>query len=456
MEASFENTKKPSLNKGTKLVVLLSWLFMIFEGYDLLVYGTIVPSLLEYKQWDITPTQAGRYGSYVVIGMLVGAIVAGMLADRFGRKKVLITGAATCAIFMMGSALAPTPEIFGLSRLITGIGLGTVMPVVTVLTLEYAPAKRRAFTTIIMYSGYQLGGVLAALLGMSLIPNMGWRVMFWVGAIPLLLVVPLAIRFLPESLAFLLAKGRKKEAVTIAERFQIPMEELVKEYREENSLSNGKDMNSIGSLLTKSQRRSTLLFWLASFCGLFLVFGLGTWLPTIMMESGYSIGSALSFLLVLNLGTVIGSFLGATASDRLGHKFSCTLSFVVAFTAFLLLSFNFPSMLLTYLLIAAAGMGSIGTQYLINAYVGVYYPATVRATALGWSLGVGRFGGIVGPIAVGLLVSLNLGTFWHFGLFALTGLIGAILILSILASTAKGKSVDNLSLSNKEVPTITN
>ncbi|MEH7115222.1 aromatic acid/H+ symport family MFS transporter [Neobacillus niacini] len=450
MEAIIENTKKPSINGGTKLVVLLSWLFMIFEGYDLLVYGTIVPSLLEYKQWDITPTQAGRYGSYVVIGMLVGAIVAGMLADRFGRKKVLISGAALCAIFMMGSALAPTPELFGLSRFITGIGLGTVMPVVTVLTLEYAPAKRRSFTTIIMYSGYQLGGVLAALLGMSLIPSMGWRAMFWIGAIPLLLVVPLAIRFLPESLAFLMAKGRKKEAENIAKRFQIPLEELEKEHKEKNSKQE-KEYNSITSLLSKSNRKSTILFWLASFCGLFLVFGLGTWLPTIMMQSGYSIGSALSFLLVLNLGTVVGSFLTAAAADRWGHKFSCTVSFLVAFTAFLLLSFNFPSMLLTYLLIAAAGAGSIGTQYLINAYVGVYYPANIRTTALGWSLGIGRFGGIVGPIAVGLLVSLSLGTFWHFGLFALTGIIGAIVIFSI-SSPTKGQSID--SSSSQKVQTI--
>ena len=444
MEASFENTKKPSINASTKIVVLISWLFMIFEGYDLLVYGTIVPSLLEYKQWDITPTQAGRYGSYVVIGMLVGAIVAGMLADRFGRKKVLISGATVCAIFMMGSALSPTPELFGLSRFFTGIGLGTVMPVVTVLTLEYAPAKRRSFTTIIMYSGYQLGGVLAALLGMSLIPSMGWRAMFWIGAIPLLLVVPLAIRLLPESIAFLMAKGRKKEVETIAERFQIPMEVLEKEHNEEHSTKNGKEMKSITSLLSKSNRKSTILFWLASFCGLFMIFGLGTWLPTIMMQSGYSIGSALSFLLVLNLGTVIGSFLTAAASDRWGHKFACTISFLIAFAAFILLSFNFPSMLLTYILIAAAGMGSIGTQYLINAYVGVYYPANIRTTALGWALGIGRFGGIVGPIAVGLLVSLSLGTFWHFGLFALTGLIGAIVVFSISSST-KGQSLDSSS-----------
>ncbi|MEH7254523.1 aromatic acid/H+ symport family MFS transporter [Neobacillus niacini] len=451
MEAIIESTKKPSINGGTKLVVLLSWLFMIFEGYDLLVYGTIVPSLLEYKQWDITPTQAGRYGSYVVIGMLVGAIVAGMLADRFGRKKVLISGAALCAIFMMGSALSPTPELFGLSRFITGIGLGTVMPVVTVLTLEYAPSKRRAFTTIIMYSGYQLGGVLAALLAMSLIPSMGWRAMFWIGAIPLLLVVPLAIRFLPESLAYLMAKGRKKEVENIAERFNIPIEVLEKEHREENSTKNGKEMNSITSLLSKSNRKSTILFWLASFCGLFMIFGLGTWLPTIMMQSGYSIGSALSFLLVLNLGTVIGSFLTAAAADRWSHKFACTISFLIAFAAFILLSFNFPSMLLTYILIAAAGMGSIGTQYLINAYVGVYYPATIRTTALGWSLGIGRFGGIVGPIAVGLLVSLSLGTFWHFGLFALTGLIGAIVVFSISSST-KGQSLD--SSSSQEVQSI--
>src|SRR4051794_18632653 len=153
MESISAVNKKPPINASTKLVVILSWLFMIFEGYDLLVYGTVVPSLLEYKDWGITAAQAGRYGSYVVIGMLVGAIGAGILADFFGRKKILLYGAIICALFMMGSALAPTPEIFGLSRFITGIGLGAVMPIVTVLTLEYAPANRRSITTIIMYSG---------------------------------------------------------------------------------------------------------------------------------------------------------------------------------------------------------------------------------------------------------------------------------------------------------------
>ena len=212
MESISTATKKPSINSSTKLVVILSWLFMIFEGYDLLVYGTVVPSLLEYKEWDITAAQAGRYGSYVVIGMLVGAIGAGILADFIGRKKVLIYGAITCAVFMACSALAPTPELFGLSRLITGLGLGAVMPIVTILTLEYAPANRRSITTIIMYSGYQLGGVLAALLAMSLIPNMGWRTMFSIGIIPLLIVVPLALRFLPESMAYLNGERSKKRS----------------------------------------------------------------------------------------------------------------------------------------------------------------------------------------------------------------------------------------------------
>ncbi len=435
MESISTATKKPSINSSTKLVVILSWLFMIFEGYDLLVYGTVVPSLLEYKEWDITAAQAGRYGSYVVIGMLVGAIGAGILADFIGRKKVLIYGAITCAVFMACSALAPTPELFGLSRLITGLGLGAVMPIVTILTLEYAPANRRSITTIIMYSGYQLGGVLAALLAMSLIPNMGWRTMFWIGIIPLLIVVPLALRFLPESMAYLMAKGRRKEVEEIAARFQIPMEEVENQHGVEQRL--GKDMNSSRSLLSKSNRKSTLLFWLASFCGLFMIFGLGTWLPTIMMESGYSIGSSLSFLLVLNIGTVIGSFIAASAADKWGHKTTVVVSFLIAFASFLLLSFNFSSVFLTYLLIGAAGLGAIGTQFLINAYIGTYYPVTIRATALGWALGIGRFGGIIGPIAVGVLVTLSLGTFWHFGLFALTGLIGAIFMLSIPESKKK-------------------
>lgn len=239
-----------------------------------------------------------------------------------------------------------------------------------------------------------------------------------------------------------MAKGRKQEAEKIAKRFEISMQEIEKENGVQAGLKNGK--KSILLLLSKSHRKSTILFWLASFCGLFMIFGLGTWLPTIMMKSGYSIGSALSFLLVLNIGTVIGSFLTAFAADKWGHKNVLAISFFIAFVSFVLLSFNFPSMLLTYILIGTAGMGSTGTQFLLNAYVGVYYPVTIRTTALGWSLGIGRFGGIVGPIAGGMLVSWSLGTFWHFGLFALTGLIGAIVMFSMTDTNMKVKSAENL------------
>ena len=369
-------------NNSIKLVVFLSWLIMIFEGYDLLVYGTVVPSLLDYQDWGITAVQAGRYGSYVVIGMLIGAIIAGVLADYFGRKKVLLYGATTCAVFMMSAALAPTPEIFGLSRFITGLGLGTVMPIVTILTLEYAPSNRRSFTTIVMYSGYQLGGVLAALFGMSFIPNFGWRIMFWIGVIPLIFIIPFAVKYLPESIEYLMAKGRKKEVEKIAKRFQIPMAELELQHSYKQQLETEKTANPSLSLFSKSNRRATLLFWIASFCGLFMIFGLGTWLPTIMMESGYSIGSSLSFLLVLNIGTVIGSLITAFAADKWGHKTMCFVSFSIAFLAFILLSFNFPSVFLTYLLVGMAGLGSIGTQFLVNAYIGIYYPVTMRRQPL--------------------------------------------------------------------------
>lgn len=448
---------KGSLNKAVWLVVSLCWFFIVFEGYDLVVYGAVVPSLLAEKQWALTPTQAGSYGSYVVIGMLIGALCVGTLTDLIGRKKTLIACAAVCSIFMAGCAVAPIPALFGLCRFITGIGLGGMMPTITVLTLEYAPPKWKTLTTILMYSGYQLGGIIASLLAINLIPVMGWRIMFWVGIIPLIIIIPLSFFFLPESIAYLAAKGRRQEAERIAERLNISLKDIAPEpglKAEANGESSGGAFNAVKTLLSKPYRTISISFWVASFAGLFMIFGLNTWLPTIMRNNGYSLGSALLFLLVLNLGTIFGNLLTGAASDRWGIKPVSVFSFLLASVSFILLSFKLPSLFLTYILIAFAGIGSFGTQNLINTYVGHYYPVTSRATALGWSLGVGRLGGVLGPVAGGWFVAWSLGVQWHFGLFALIGLVGALALAMIPPVVRHAKPVSPGQLDKSSSPKI--
>ncbi len=410
------------VNAATVLVVVVCWLAIIFEGYDLIVYGTVVPSLLHDKAWLLNPAQAGAIGSYAVIGMLFGALIVGTLTDFVGRKVTLISCVTVFSLAMGGCALAPTPALFGILRFMAGLGLGGGIPSATAMTIEYAPRKWRAFTYTVMFSGYPLGGIIAAGLAIPLIPAFGWRIMFWIGVAPLVLVVPVALFFLPESVGFLLAKGRRNEAEIIARRFNLHLDTAVHPVTERWSV--------LKTLFTRRMLPATLSFWIATFLALFMIFGLNTWVPQIMRTAGYSLGSALSFLLVLDIGTIIGSLFMGAAMDRFGARSTCIVSFLLAALSLGLLSVRLP-LLITYILFAIAGVGTIGTQTLLNAYVSKYYPLSSRATALGWSLGIGRLGGILGPLFGGALLTWGVGLQWNFYAFALPGLLGAIVILFV-------------------------
>jgi MFS family permease len=243
-------------------------------------------------------------------------------------------------------------------------------------------------------TGYHVGAVVTALLGILVIPSLGWRAMFVIGAAPALVLLPLMWRYLPESPSF------SREAASPA-------------------------LESVKSLLRPEFRRPTLAFWVTSFMGLLLVYGLNTWLPQIMREAGYPLGAALSLLLVLNLGAVAGLLVAGRIADKVALR-PVTLGWFVGATITLaLLSIRLPSVIL-YAVVLLAGVFVFAAQVLVYAYVGRMYPAANRATSLGWTAGVGRLGAIAGPILGGALLSAGLAFPWGFYAFALVGGLGAI------------------------------
>lgn len=179
-------------------------LAVAFDGYDLIVYGAVLPALLEYQPWGLTAEQAGAIGSYAVIGMMFGALIAGTVTDIIGRRKTLLICVSWFSLVTALCGVAPTPEIFGLFRFLAGIGLDGLIPVAAALTLEYAPRHRRNLTYLAMMASYNVGGLVAAGLAIVLIPAFGWQVMFFVALLPLLIVVPLGLKYMPESISFLL------------------------------------------------------------------------------------------------------------------------------------------------------------------------------------------------------------------------------------------------------------
>src|SRR3954468_9764881 len=201
-------------------IVGLATVGLMFDGYDLVVYGTVVPTFLRNPAeiGPVTPGVAGALGSYALVGVLVGALLAGSVGDIIGRRKVLLSAYAWFSIGMAVTALTHTTTLFGLMRFVTGLGVGALVATTGALVAEFAPPGKKNLCNAIAYSGVPLGSLLAAFLAILLLPTIGWRGMFWIGALPIVTVLPLAIFKMPESPAWLVSRGRIEQARAISER----------------------------------------------------------------------------------------------------------------------------------------------------------------------------------------------------------------------------------------------
>jgi AAHS family benzoate transporter-like MFS transporter len=361
----------------------------------------------------------------VVIGMLFGALIIGYLGDIFGRKAALIFCLTVFSLSMAACALAPNPIFFAICRTLAGLGLGGMIPTLIGFATEHAPLKMRTLLIGIIFAGYNCGGILAAWLGTSLMPMSGWQALYWVGSLPLVLLVPFIAIFLPESLHFLLARNQREKAEAIARRYNLVLPVVTAEDPME-----GKAPKGLRILFTRNNWLATIGFCLAVFMGLFMIFGLSTWLPAIMNKAGYSLGAAFIFTLVFNLGNVFTIVIVGMSADKFGHKPVIVASFMLSIVSFFLLSIKLP-LFAVYILFIIAGIGSFGTQTVINAFVGSYYPTRSRTTAVGFALGFGRIGGIIAPTLLGFLEAWRLPVEWNFYTFAIVSVLGALAILLV-------------------------
>ena len=417
-----QTTKKgfQSISKVSILIIALCWFTIFIEGYDLVVYGVVLPVLMNPNEWGLTATQAGAMGSYALLGMFLGSSIGGILCDKIGRKVVVIASLALMSIMMVLSALAPTPEIFAVYRFLAGLGIGGIVPSASALTTEYSPAKYRSFFFVLMYSGFAVGGVAAAISGVLFIESFGWRSLFWLGATPILFI-PLFVRYLPESIKFLQATNQKEKAKRLIEKYQLP-DEFVKEEQSEETAGGS------SSIFSKKFLVSTVLFSTVYVAAFLLIYGMNTWLPQIMKEAGYPMNSSLLFLLVFNLSAVVGGIIAGGVADRLPPKKVIGFTYFLAAISILLLSIKF-NMIILYILIAIAGFGTTGTTFVLASYVMRQYNSQNRASAMGIVTAIGRFGAIVGPLLVGVLMGLNAGYQINFYMFGIVAVIASIVIL---------------------------
>ncbi|MFC8040922.1 MFS transporter [Paenarthrobacter sp. NPDC057355] len=402
--------------RTTGVVLLCCWLAILAEGYDVGVLGAVLPALAEYKEWNLSPLALGGLGSYALIGMLIGALFIGTLSDLVGRKKMLLASMVIFTITQAGAAWAPTPELFGIFRLIGGLGMGGVIPVAAALTIEYSAPNKRSYNYGLMYSGYSLGIVAAALAALFVLPLGGWRAVIAIGAAPVVLL-PVIWKFLPESLEYLESKGRGSEAKSLAAKLGITDYRPVVAANPTGSQAADPWWKTITTMFSLQYLRSTVFFWISLFCGLLLVYGLNTWLPSIMKKAGYDLGSSLTFLLVFSLASAIGGLLLGRAADKYGKKLILVVFYILGGLGIMLLVFP-NTMVVNLLFVAFAGVGSISTSLVLTGYIADYYPAKVRGTATGWALSFARLGAISGPLIGGWIAGSKLPFEANFGIFA--------------------------------------
>lgn len=418
-----EISDRARFNRFHAGVLLWCALIIICDGYDLAVAGIALPSIM--KDMGVTAQNAGFMVSSALFGMMFGAIFLGTIADRIGRRKAIAICIALFSIFTAAAGFTHDPYTFSAMRFLAGLGIGGVMPNVVAQMTEFSPKKIRATMVTLMFSGYAIGGMLAALLGKGLLEAYGWSSVFLAAGLPVVLI-PFILKRMPESMPFLIRENRLDELKQIVarmepsyrpdatDRFALPPQD-----RAEGA--------PIGKLFQEGRGFSTVMFWIAFFMCLFMVYALSSWLTKLMASAGYSLGSALTFVLVLNFGAVIGAVGGGWLADRFNMKYVLVGMYALAAVSITLLGFKVPTPLL-FLLVGLAGASTIGTQIVTYAYAGQFYPMAIRATGIGWASGVGRSGAILAPIAIGTLVGMALPLEQNFMAIAIPAVIAVIAV----------------------------
>ncbi|NWA24647.1 MFS transporter [Pseudomonas gingeri] len=406
-------------------VVLLCFLIVFLDGLDTAAMGFIAPALSQ--DWGIDRASLGPVMSAALIGMVFGALGSGPLADRFGRKIVLVVAVFLFGVFSLLSAYSSNIEQLLALRLLTGLGLGAAMPNATTLLSEYTPERLKSLLVTSMFCGFNLGMACGGFVSAKMIPLLGWHSLLMLGGIlPLVLAVVLLV-WLPESARFLVVRQRGVERirkvlapiapleVAAATGFSVPEQVAVQ------------SRNVFKVIFSGTYSAGTLLLWLTYFMGLVIVYLLTSWLPTLLRDSGASLEQSAFIGALFQFGGVLSAVGVGWAMDKFNpHKVIGTAYLLAGVFAWLVgQSLGHVTVLASLVLLA--GMCINGAQSAMPSLAARFYPTQGRATGVSWMLGIGRFGAILGAWAGATLLGLG----WNF-----EQVLTALVVPAVLATLA--------------------
>ncbi|MFK9091651.1 MFS transporter [Bacillus salipaludis] len=377
----------------------------MFDAMDVGMLSFIIAALK--VEWDLTPGQMGWIGSVNSIGMAVGALIFGLMADRVGRKHVFII---TLLLFSVGSgasALTTTLAAFLVLRFFIGAGLGGELPVASTLVSESVSAEKRGRIVVLLESFWAVGWLVAAVISYFIIPKFGWQIALVISALPALYALYLRMG-LPDSPRFTAVKDKKKISA----------------------------FDGMKKLWSKEYRRPTAMLWIVWFCVVFSYYGMFLWLPSVMVMKGFSLIKSFEYVLIMTLAQLPGYFTAAWFIEKFGRKFVLVVYLMgTAVSAYLFGAAGSTAMLmLAGILLSFFNLGAWGGLY---AYSPEQYPTVIRGTGTGMAAAIGRIGGILGPLLVGNLVAKQVSISTIFMIFCISVLIGAFAVFFLGKETKR-------------------
>ncbi|GEO27672.1 MFS transporter [Alicyclobacillus acidoterrestris] len=385
------------------ITVIIGFLLLALDGYDAQVISFVAPEL--EKVWGTSSAALAPIFSSSLVGLAIGALISGPIADKIGRKTTVII-----AVFLFGIFSILTTTSSGLGallfwRLVTGFGLGGCMGNVTALLAEYAPTRIRKTVLSIMWCGFPFGATIGGVISAKMIPAFGWKSVFFLGGIAPIVLGFIAVFGMPESIRFLVLHGRNRN------RIVTPLNRIAGS----GSVSNHNDFYlpeeklpgfPVKHLFTEGRALNTILVWIVFFMTLLLIYFLTNWMPTLLKGVGFPMGKAIIATAMLQGGGIVGTIVLGSTSDRRNPKVILGISSVIAAILLIVLGYMHTIGALIAVLFFA-GFFIVGVQSNMNAIAASVYPTSARSTGASWALGVGRIGSIVGPLIGGVLVAAN-------------------------------------------------